>query len=107
MARPDYYDFLGEARETFGLDYGEARQFWRDFGEVLGFRPDVETLAEYGDLAADLLFPEGEVEEGPFAQWEREVREYDERRHFFQWYDEDWLDEYEEMEVTEYVAYQE
>ena len=110
MARRDYYDFLADARETFGLDYDEARAFWRDFGNALGFRPTPDDLVEYGDLAADVLYPLEEMspeERDAYEEWEREWEVYGERRDFWTWYGDDWLDAYEEIEVTEYVAYQE
>ncbi len=106
MAARDYYEFLDAARDTFGLDYGDARQFWRDFGDALGFRPDVDALVEYGDLAADILFPGEEPDRDAYDQWEREARD-GEPRDFWQWYGEDWLDPYEEIEVTEYIEYEE
>lgn len=62
MARTGYHDFLDDARETFGLDYYGARELYEDMRDTLGYSLDAEDLADYGDLASDLLFigPEGE-----------------------------------------------
>lgn len=105
MASRDYYEFLDVARDTFGLDYDEARQFWRDFEDALGFRPDVDALVEYGDLATDIIYPAeavGPEERDAFDEWERTG----DRRDFWTWYDAEWLDAYYEVEISEYIEYE-
>jgi len=111
MARADYWEFIEEAREVFGLSLGEAREFWRDLQDELDERPTVDDLASDEALSlVEAYFPEEEEPE--------EEEEYDEEPDYDDLYprdeyfeleygDDDIIFEDEEVEVTAELEYEE
>jgi hypothetical protein len=100
----EYNDFLEVVRDAFGVDRDEAADLYRDMRDVLDIGPlTVADLEEYADVASDLIAPdEGELIEEldffpdvPPLEWDYE----------FDWQDE-WLDEGEEIEITADVHYE-
>lgn len=106
----DYNEFLADAREVFGLDYDEARYLYSEMRDALDHAVDADDLRDYADLAADIIepfieeaeYPEG-VDEDAYDYW---VKEGDDRT-FEEWYDDEWIDEGDEMELTGDLSYKE
>ncbi len=72
MSWRDYNEFIGAARESYGLDLAGARELYREMKEVLGYSPEVEDVFEFADIAEALVEPEGLSEPEPLAEDEAE-----------------------------------
>lgn len=72
MSWREYNEFIGAAREAYGLDIEGARELYRDMSEVLGYRPEVEDIFEFADIAEALVEPEGFEGPEPLASDEAE-----------------------------------
>jgi hypothetical protein len=112
----DYWDFVHETQDLFGLDIIEARDYYNAFKEVFtdGLPPTVDDLRAWGDLAVDLAeeyFPEEaeeQEEEGEEEELEDDERRGgDDSRYSDDVYDEEdyWVYEGEELEVTADLTY--
>lgn len=88
MASADYWRFIAEARDVFGLTLGEAREFWRDLRDELDERPTVDDLGsdEALSLFEDYIYPRDE-------------------RYELEYGDDDIIYEGEEVEVTAELEY--
>lgn len=110
-----YNEFLADAREVFGLDYDEARYLYREMRDALESGLDADDLRDYADLAADIIEPflEEAEEEYPEGLEEEDREAYDawvedvDDRTFEEWYDDEWVDEGDEMELTGDLSYKE
>ena len=113
MAYQDYYDWVHEAQDLYGLDYRDAQVLWADAQEETGERPTFEML--YEPEAYDEPEPEEDYEqeepEVDYAEEEIADREqfgdydlgsYDQLTDFD--FDDAWweafFDAYDEVEVT-------
>lgn len=109
MARSGFHDFMDEVRDTFGLDYAEALDVYRELrGE--GITPDADTVGEVPDLILSFIeFDEdgGEFEDmyGEDAQYMDVNEELDDGD--FDLWDEVWFDDGFEIEFSVEVTYKE
>lgn len=112
MARADYWDFIDEARDVFGLTLGEAREFWRDLQDELDERPTVADLDSDEALALfDQYIEEEEPEEGS-EEGDDGYDDYDDlyprdERYELEYGDDDIIFEGDEVEVTAELEYEE
>jgi hypothetical protein len=116
MTRADYWEFVAEARDVFGLTLGEAREFWRDLRDELDERPTVNDLASdeafslvegyFYPFDPDLYVPKEEEPE------DEEESDYDDlyprdERFELEYGDDDIIFNGEEVEVTAELEYEE
>lgn len=126
MSWRDYNEVIAEAREVFGLDLSEAREWYRDMRDDFERPINIDDVYDYPETAlsfAEEYFPElPEVEvpdwvedegltddyldyvdrydaEPPYEYFDYELDDYFEG--------DEWLDPYEEIEVTEELVYEE
>lgn len=124
MSWSTYNEVIAEAREVFGLDLDEARDWYRGMREDFERPVTVEDIEAYPETAlgfAEEYFPE--LAEAPQWAWDEGVADeyaeyvevygeeppyeyfdYELDRYFE---DDDWLDPGEEIEVTEDLEYEE
>ena len=112
MALRDYYDWVHEAQDLYGMTYRDAQALWQDVSEEIGDRPTFDSLYDptYDVVDVEDVTPDEDIEiaedRAAFADYDvgayeelESVGDFDEA-----WYD-DWFEVGDEIEVT--VIYEE
>lgn len=107
MAYQDYYDWVHEAQDLYGMDYRDAQELWRTVADETGERPTFDSLydPEYDDVddvAEEIMEPDRD----DFADWD--VGDYDEVElvdGYDEFWDLEWFDPGDEIEVTAELKY--
>lgn len=125
MSWRDYNEVIAEAREVFGLDLGEARDWYREMREEFERPVTVTDMYNYPETSLEVaeqyfpetLAPDWVIEEGFTDEWEEYVEQYGEEpppeyfsydlEEVWEYGDDDWIDPEDEVEVTIDLEYEE